>query len=197
MENQLSKHDFLKKETWVNFTKRTVITADITEDGVTEVHHGFSKKTLSQEEFEEAISSKEEDPGDYILENFPADGTVSPDRLERMGIDDAYEYVKESMEEGDKISSWSHGDYDFGYQIALYRGYGPFLGESLAYETDDLGEALLSASITDGAANVVEADSPEADGLENADDWVYLDRSECGCPNVYLDISNAMIEKIR
>lgn len=199
MENQLSKHDFLKKETWVNLTQRTVVTADITcaDAAVGCVHHGFNKKILTEEELKKATFSRTEDPGDYVLENFPASGTILPDRLEYLSIDDAYSYIKESIENGDKISSWSYEDYDFGYQVALCRGYGPLLGESLAYETNDLEDALVFASIADGAAGVVEGDFPKAEKLENAEDWLYLDRSSYGYSNVHLNISDARIERIR
>lgn len=194
MKNQLSKHDFLEKETWVNLTQKTVITADITyEEPIGDVHHGFNKKVLTAGQLGEAISSATRDPGDYILEEFPATMTCLSNRLESISIDDAYLWVKESLERGDKIVTWSYEDHNFGSQVALHDWIDP---ENNAYETNDLHLALLYASIADWSAKIIEADSPEAKRLDKPENWLYLDRSKYGYSNVYLDISKANAIKI-
>lgn len=194
MKNQLSKHDFLKKETWVNLTQKTVITADITyENSIGDVHHGFNKKVLTAEQLGEAISSTTRDPGDYILEEFPAAGTSLSNSLAYLSIDDAYFWVKESLARGDRIMAWSYEDHNFGYQVSLHKWKSP---EILAYETNSLHSALICASIADWTAKVVEADTPEAKGLDKSKNWVYLDRSKYGYSSVYLDVSDANAAKI-
>lgn len=193
MENQLSKHDFLKKETWVNLTQRTVITADITYEGaIGEVHHGFNKKILTTEQLGEAVSSEFRDPGDYILSEFPAAGTSFSKRLDFISIEEAYLWIRESLDRGDKVVVWSSENHDFGYQVSVCQ-YADF---TVGYEAKTFNEALIFASINDWEANTIEASSPKAKGLENSSDWVYLDRSKYDLPNVYLDTSHIMIKRI-
>ena len=85
---KLSREDLLEIETLVDPSTNTIITSDVTwEDGVGEVHHGFNMKAhMPEDKFEEAMDSVE--PGNYILEHYPADGTLIKGRLERLSIDE-------------------------------------------------------------------------------------------------------------
>ena len=85
---KLSREDLLEIETLVDPSTNTIITSDVTwEDGVGEVHHGFNMKAhMPDDKFEEAMDSGE--PGNYILEHYPADGTLAKGCLERLSIDE-------------------------------------------------------------------------------------------------------------
>lgn len=93
---KISREDLLEIETLVDPSTNTIITSDVTwEDGVGEVHHGFNMKAhMPENEFEEAMDSG--DPGNYILEHYPADGTFAVGRLECLSIDEALCLVNDS-----------------------------------------------------------------------------------------------------
>lgn len=90
--------DFIRRfETLVIRSKRLVMTSDDNNDGI---HYGWQAKTLTEEQWTDMMTSLE-DPGMFILENFPAPGTCAKDRLTYM--DDA-DVVKElNQVKGDDI----------------------------------------------------------------------------------------------
>lgn len=92
---KFSKEDLLGIETLVDPSTNTIITSDVIwEDGFGEVCCGFNVKAhMPQNEFEEAMDSG--DPGDYILENYPADGTLAEGRLKRLSADEALRLVND------------------------------------------------------------------------------------------------------
>lgn len=189
---KITKKEFLRKDTWVNKDSRTIITSDITwMEGVGEVHHGFNmKQNMSEAEFGEAMGWK--NPGDYILEKYPADGTFLPGRLVRLSIDEAYDKVSQ----WERAESSTYEEHSFDYQISLWRGYGYQMNPSLAFEAKDEEEALIKASLADLNADIEEADEARAQDEPLLDQAVYLDRSEYGASNIYLSIENARVEKL-
>ena len=189
---KITKKEFLQKDTWVNKDSRTIITSDITWlEGVGEVHHGFNmKQNMDKAKFEEAMKWK--NPGDYILEKYPADGTFLPNRLIRLSIDEAYDKVSQ----WGRAESFTYEEHSFDYQISLWRGYGYQMNTSLAFEAKDEEEALIKASLADPNADIEEADEARAQDEPLLDQAVYLDRSEYGASNIYLSIENARVEKL-
>lgn len=192
---KITKREFLKKDTWVNKGSRTIITSDIVwVENVGEVHYGFNmKEHMGKTEFGKAMGA--EDPGDYILENYPADGTWLSDRLERLSIDEAYEKV--TGEEGWKSVSCRE-DHDFTYEVALqYPDYGYMHSYPKAYGARDGEEALVMASLADGGAETRDAFRHEPmEELAHPDEWTYLDRSEHEARNVYLYTGGAKLERL-
>lgn len=93
---KLSRKKLLQTETLVDSSTNTIITSDVTwEDGVGEIHNGFNMKAyMPTNEFEEAMDSG--NPGNYILERYPADGTLAKGRLTRLSIDEALCLVNDS-----------------------------------------------------------------------------------------------------
>lgn len=189
---RLTKSKFLEKETWVNLAQRTVVTADISyEEPIGEVHRGFNKKLLTPEQLGEAVSSASMDPGDYILEKFPAAGTAMNDRLDFISIDDAYVWVKKSLECGDKVVAWSHETHHFEYQVSVDSEF------PAAYEAETITEALIAASISDWEPEtMIEADSPKASGLDKSNGWIHLDRSGYGYSNAWLNFSRVRAKRV-
>lgn len=90
---KITMEKLLAAHTWVSESTRSVITSDETwEDGVGEVVHGFhAKEWMPEAEFREAMATG--NPGNYILEHCPADGTLARGRLSRMGVGEALEAV--------------------------------------------------------------------------------------------------------
>lgn len=194
---KISKRDFLKVETWTNYDRRIVVTADITiEENVGEIHHGFNKKVLSLEEMKQMVSSKK-DPGDWILENFPADGTYLPNALERISIDEAYSLVDGWLEEKELVLNSSYEHHYFNYEVSLYPGFGFWMNNALAFEAHGIVDALVCASIADHSANLIDCDDPAAkEAAVDPESWIFLDRSEHKSPNVYLNIIEAKVDHI-
>lgn len=81
------------------------------------------------------------------------------------------------------------------YKVTLWRS-GYTLNKPVVVEARDEEEALVLASIKDGNCLFIEATDERADGLEDADNYVYLDRSEYGHSVGYLLIENAIIEEV-
>lgn len=93
---KISKEELVSNETWIDPFAHIIITSDVTwEDGVGEVCHGFNMKLMTEPEFKEAVGSG--NPGDYILEKYPADGTGADERLTRLSIDEALCLVNDSV----------------------------------------------------------------------------------------------------
>ena len=81
------------------------------------------------------------------------------------------------------------------YKVSLWRS-GYALNKPVVVEARDEEEALVLASIKDGNCLFIEATDERADGLEDADNYVYLDRSEYGHSVGYLLIENAIIQEV-
>ena len=92
---KFTREQLLNAITLVDKSTNTIITVDESyDDNVGMVIHGFNMKAhMPEKEFKEAMS---EDPGDYILAHYPADGTIAKDRLERLSIDEALCLVNDS-----------------------------------------------------------------------------------------------------
>ena len=92
---KFTREQLLNAITLVDRSTNTIMTVDETWDNYAGmVIHGFNMKAhMPENEFKEAMS---EDPGDYILAHYPADGTIAKDRLERLSIDEALCLVNDS-----------------------------------------------------------------------------------------------------
>lgn len=192
-QRKISKKDLLKIETLVVPSTNTIITSDVTwEDGIGEVHHGFNMKAnMLEAEFKKALNSG--DPGDYILSHYPADGTFTKGRLERLSIDEALALVQDY--DCLAVPDESH---NFNYEVTLWRGCGYWLNAPLAFEAKDAEEALVFASLADQAARIIDEEDKAGTNEAEAhpDQWIFLDRSAHGAPNVWLFIDQATIQKI-
>lgn len=87
------------------------------------------------------------------------------------------------------------------YDVQLWSGRGYLLNPAIRdIEACDEEEALIIASMRDGFAFFVYDDEiktdKERDELEKADNYLYLDRTEYGCRNIWLLIENARISEV-
>lgn len=86
---KFSREKLLKVETLVDESNKTIITSEVMWDvGAGEVRHDFIMKShMPEDEFEDALDSG--NPGNYILECYPAAGTLAKRRLVRLSVDEA------------------------------------------------------------------------------------------------------------
>lgn len=83
------------------------------------------------------------------------------------------------------------------YKVTLWSGAGYWLNTPVVVEAADEEEALVLASIEDKNAFFLEdndIDDEKRNELEEADNYIYLDRSMEGHSNIWLLIENAIIE---
>lgn len=86
------------------------------------------------------------------------------------------------------------------YQVQLWGGAGYWLNPPVTVEAHDEEEALVLASIEDKNSCFVECndcDDEQFNELDDADNYVYLDRTEHDHSNIFLLIENARITEVR
>ena len=93
---KFTRKSLLENRTFVELSTNTIITLDVKwEDDAGKIHYGFNMKShMPKNEFVEAMVSG--NPGNYILEHYLADNTLTKECLDYLSADEALCLINDS-----------------------------------------------------------------------------------------------------